>query len=105
MNKPKFWYYPIIDIFEVSKYLSELYDEDIDVLDILFGGEVYNDTYVSYLVEEPEEEYSETLTKRKKNGKDERKLRLICLMNFLIGIMFYLRFVGNQGDLNGYSIS
>ena len=82
MNKPKFWYYPIIDIFEVSKYLSELYDEDIDVLDILFGGEVYNDTYVSYLVEEPEEEYSETPYETKEEWKRRKKIETYLFNEF-----------------------
>ena len=82
MNKPKFWYYPIIDIFEVSKYLSELYGEDIDVLDILFGGEVYNDTYVSYLVEEPEEEYSETLYETKEEWERRKKIETYLFNEF-----------------------
>ena len=30
---------------------------NIDVIRILFGWEVSNDTYVDYLIEEPEEEY------------------------------------------------
>ena len=55
--KPKSFFYPIVDAIEVSKYLSELYDEKIDVIRILFGWAVSNDTYVGYLIEEPEEEY------------------------------------------------
>ena len=55
--KPKIFFYPIVDAIDVSKYLSELYDEEIDVIRILFGWEVSNDTYVDYLIEEPEEEY------------------------------------------------
>ena len=55
--KPKFFFYPIVDAIDLSKYLSELYDEEIDVIRILFGWEVSNDTYVDYLIEEPEEEY------------------------------------------------
>ena len=83
MNKPKFWYYPIIDIFEVSKYLSELYDEDIDVLDILFGEGVYNDTYVSYLVEEPEEEYSETPYETKEEWERRKKIETYLFNEFV----------------------
>ena len=82
MNKPKFWYYPIIDIFEVSKYLSELYNEDIDVLDILFGEGVYNDTYVSYLVEEPEEEYSETFYETKEEWERRKKIETYLFNEF-----------------------
>ena len=82
MNKPKFWYYPIIDIFEVSKYLSELYDEDIDVLNILFGEGVYNDTYVSYLVEEPEEEYSETPYETKEEWERRKKIETYLFNEF-----------------------
>lgn len=55
--KPKIDFYPIVDVFRVNDYLSELYNEKIDVIDILFGFGVNNDTYVDYLVEEPEEEY------------------------------------------------
>ena len=55
--KPKFFFYPIVDAIDLSKYLSELYGEEIDVIRILFGWEVSNDTYVDYLIEEPEEEY------------------------------------------------
>ena len=82
MNKPKFWYYPIIDIFEVSKYLSELYNEDIDVLDILFGEGVYNDTYVSYLVEEPEEEYNEYSLEAKEDWEKRKKIEEFLIDNF-----------------------
>lgn len=82
MNKPKFWYYPIIDIFEVSKYLSELYNEDIDVLDILFGEGVYNDTYVSYLIEEPEEEYSETPYETKEEWERRKKIETYLFNEF-----------------------
>ena len=82
MNKPKFWYYPIIDIFEVSKYLSELYNEDIEVLDILFGEGVYNDTYVSYLVEEPEEEYSETFYETKEEWERRKKIETYLFNEF-----------------------
>ena len=82
MNKPKFWYYPIIDIFEVSKYLSELYDEDIDVLDILFGEGVYNDTYVSYLVEEPEEEYFENPYETKEEWERRKKIETYLFNEF-----------------------
>jgi hypothetical protein len=57
MNKPKFFYYPIVDADEVSKYLSEFYGEKIDVIDILFGWEVSNYTYVDYPIEKPREEY------------------------------------------------
>ena len=57
MQKPKVSFYPIVDAFRVNDHLSELYNEKIDVIDILFGFEVNNDTYVDYLVEEPEEEY------------------------------------------------
>ena len=32
--KPKFFFYPIVDAIDVSKYLSELYDEEIDVIKI-----------------------------------------------------------------------
>lgn len=55
--KPKFFFYPIVDAFDVSKYLSKQYGEEIDVIRILFGWDVNNDTYVDYLIEEPEEEY------------------------------------------------
>lgn len=55
--KPKFFFYPIVDAIDVSKYLSELYGEEIDVIRILFDWGVSNDTYVDYLIEEPEEEY------------------------------------------------
>ena len=82
MNKPKFWYYPIIDIFEVSKYLSELYDEDIDVLDILFGEGIYNDTYISYLIEEPEEEYSETPYETKEEWERRKKIETYLFNEF-----------------------
>ena len=83
MNKPEFWYYPIIDIFEVSKYLSELYDEDIDVLDILFDKGVYNDTYISYLIEEPEEEYSENPYETKEEWERRKKIETYLFNEFV----------------------
>ena len=83
MNKPEFWYYPIIDAIEVSKYLSELYDEDIDVLDILFGKEVYNDTYIDYLIEEPEEEYNEYSLEAKEDWEKRKKIETYLFNEFV----------------------
>ena len=60
MNKPNFFYYPIVNADEVSEYLSELYGEKIDIIDILFGYlglGVIEDIYVEYSIREPEEEY------------------------------------------------
>lgn len=59
MQKPEVNFYPVIDLFDVEQYLSDLYEEEIDLLITLFGDDVSNDIYVDYLIEEPEEEYVE----------------------------------------------
>ena len=57
MQKPEVNFYPIIDLLDVEKYLSDLYGEEVDLLIALFGDDVSNDIYKDYLVEEPPHEY------------------------------------------------
>lgn len=57
MQKPEVSFYPIIDLLDVEKYLSDLYEEEVDLLVALFGDDVSNDIYVDYSIEEPEKEY------------------------------------------------
>ena len=59
MQKPEVNFYPVIDLLDVEKYLSDLYEEEIDLLITLFGDDVSNDIYVDYSIEEPEKEYVE----------------------------------------------
>ena len=59
MQKPEVNFYPIIDLLDVEKYLSDLYEEEIDLLITLFGDDVSNDIYMDYSIEEPEKEYVE----------------------------------------------
>lgn len=59
MQKPEVNFYPVVDLFDVEKYLSDFYGEEIDLLVTLFGDDVSNDIYVDYLIEEPEKEYVE----------------------------------------------
>lgn len=59
MQKPEVNFYPVIDLLDVEKYLSDLYGEEIDLLITLFGDDVSNDIYVDYSIEEPEKEYVE----------------------------------------------
>lgn len=59
MQKPEVSFYPVIDLLDVEKYLSDLYEEEIDLLITLFGDDVSNDIYVDYSIEEPEKEYVE----------------------------------------------
>lgn len=57
MQKPEVNFYPIIDLLDVEKYLSDLYGEEIDLLTALFGNEVSNDIYLDYSIEEPSDKY------------------------------------------------
>lgn len=57
MQKPEVNFYPIIDLLDVEKYLSDLYEEEIDLLITLFGDDVSNDIYVDYPIEEPSDKY------------------------------------------------
>lgn len=57
MGKPEVSFYPIIALLEVEKYLSDLYEEEIDLLTDLFGNALSNDIYVDYFIEEPQKEY------------------------------------------------
>lgn len=59
MQKPEVNFYPVIDLLDVEKYLSDLYEEEIDLLITLFGDDVSNDIYMDYSIEEPEKEYIE----------------------------------------------
>lgn len=59
MQKPEVNFYPVIDLLDVEKYLSDFYDEEIDLLITLFGDDVSNDIYLDYSIEEPEKEYVE----------------------------------------------
>ena len=57
MQKPEVSFYPIIDLLDVERYLSDLYEEEIDLLTDLFGNALSNDIYVDYYIEEPQKEY------------------------------------------------
>ena len=57
MQKPEVSFYPIIDLLDVERYLSDLYGEEIDLLTDLFGNALSNDIYVDYYIEEPQKEY------------------------------------------------
>ena len=57
MQKPEVSFYPIIDLLDVERYLSDLYGEEIDLLTALFDDNVINDIYVDYPIEEPQKEY------------------------------------------------
>ena len=57
MEKPKVNFYPMIDLLDVERYLSDLYEEEVDLLTDLFGNALSNDIYVDYSIEEPEKEY------------------------------------------------
>lgn len=59
MQKPEVNFYPVVDLLDVEKYLSDLYEEEIDLLITLFGDDVSNDIYMDYSIEEPEKEYVE----------------------------------------------
>lgn len=59
MQKPEVNFYPVVDLLDVEKYLSDLYEEEIDLLITLFGDDVSNDIYMDYFIEEPEKEYVE----------------------------------------------
>ena len=59
MRKPEVNFYPVVDLLDVEKYLSDLYEEEIDLLITLFGDDVSNDIYMDYSIEEPEKEYVE----------------------------------------------
>lgn len=82
MKKPEASFYPIIDVFGTSDYLSEFYNEKIDVIDILFGEGVCNDTYISYLIEEPEKEYSETPYETKEKWEKRKKIETYLFNEF-----------------------
>lgn len=58
MQKPEVNFYPVIDLFDVERYLSDVYDEEVDLLITLFGNDVSNDICKEWLVEPPEEIYS-----------------------------------------------
>ena len=47
----------MIDLLDVERYLSDLYEEEVDLLTDLFGNALSNDIYVDYSIEEPEKEY------------------------------------------------
>ena len=57
MQKPEVSFYPIIDLLDLEKYLSDFYGEEIDLLTDLFGNALSNDIYMDYSIEEPEKEY------------------------------------------------
>lgn len=83
MNKPKFFYRPIVDALEVSKYLSELYGEEIDIIDILFDFDVNNDTYVDYPIEEPLEEYHGEEWESKERWEKRKKIETYLFNEFI----------------------
>ena len=86
MNKPNFFYYPIVDADEVSKYLSEFYGEEIDVIDILFGYlgfRIINDTYMDYLVKEPEEKYQDGPWETEEQWEKRKKIETYIFNEFV----------------------
>ena len=54
MQKPEVNFYPMIDLFDVEKYLSDLHGKEIDLLIPLFGDDVSNDICKEWYVESPE---------------------------------------------------
>ena len=52
--KPEVKFYPMIDLFDVEKYLSDLHGKEIDLLMLLFGDDVSNDICKEWYVESPE---------------------------------------------------
>lgn len=54
MQKPEVIFYPMIDLLDVEKYLSDLHGKEIDLLIPLFGDDVSNDICKEWLVEPPE---------------------------------------------------
>lgn len=54
MQKPEVIFYPMIDLLDVEKYLSDLHGKEIDLLISLFGDDVSNDICKEWLVEPPE---------------------------------------------------
>ena len=86
MNKPKFFYYPIVNADEVSKYLSELYGEKIDIIDILFGYlglGVIEDLYVEYSIKEPEEEYRDDPWETMEDWEKRKKIETYLFNEFV----------------------
>ena len=61
MKKPEVNFYPMIDLFEVEKYLSDLHRKEIDLLILLFGDDVSNDICKEWFVESPETLYRDDL--------------------------------------------
>lgn len=66
MKKPEVNFYPMIDLFDVEEYLSDLYERKIDLLIPLFGDDVSNDICKEWLVEPPE-----TLCRKEFNSDEE----------------------------------
>ena len=54
MKKPEVIFYPMVDLLDVEKYLSDLHGKEIDLLITLFGDDVSNDICKEWLVEPPE---------------------------------------------------
>ena len=54
MKKPEVIFYPMVDLLDVEKYLSDLHGKEIDLLISLFGDDVSNDICKEWLVEPPE---------------------------------------------------
>lgn len=54
MKKPEVIFYPMVDLLDVEKYLSDLHGKEIDLLIPLFGDDVSNDICKEWLVEPPE---------------------------------------------------
>lgn len=54
MKKPEVIFYPMVDLLDVEKYLSDLHGKEIDLLIPLFDDDVSNDICKEWLVEPPE---------------------------------------------------
>ena len=54
--KPEVKFYPIVDLFDVERYLEDLYGENFELLSLM-GDNYTNDSYKDYLVEPPEETF------------------------------------------------
>ena len=53
MQKPEVVFYPMIDLLDVERYLSDLHGKEVDLLIPLFGDDVSNDICKEWLVEPP----------------------------------------------------
>ena len=81
-DRPKVSFYPIIDALDVNKYLSDIYEEKIDVIEILFNYEVSNDTYVDYPICIPEEKYHGEEWESREAWEKRKKITEFLIDNF-----------------------